>query len=492
MRQCAVSAILVLSTLMTSCGASEPVAQQPKITPEDRAFGSQQHSHLLAEFGGRYEGDQARYVSLVGQRMAKAAGLGSECTFTLVNSDIVNAFAVPGCFIYVTRGVLAVVADEAELASVLGHEIGHITTRHAQRQEKRSLWSKLGVLAASLTGSERLTRLAGQAAQFFGLKYSRAQEYEADDLGIGYLRRAGYDVFAAAEMLSDLHRQEIFMQKTDSRDAARGVPEWALSHPLTGHRIERAKEMARKTGLADDALPENAEAYLRKLDGLLYGDDPKQGFVIGRRFAHPIVRIEFTAPVGFTLTNSPQAVRLSGPNGISGEFGGGRISNSGLKGYAEALSGQLVGQTPAQVVSAVATQINGIHAMLVKIRVPIRNGTVPLSLAAYDGGNGQAIHFIIVSPPDDPHAGDVQSLFRSVRRLTPLEAAGLRPRFIRTVAVTASDTRNSLIARMADPAPRELFNLLNGDRATQPLTSGELIKLIATSDGTPSSSAKLR
>ena len=467
-----------LSLLLTSCGVSEPTGGQPMITEEDRAFGAQQHPQLLAEFGGRYAGDESDYVRAVGERIAVAAGVSGECTFTLVNSDVVNAFAVPGCFIYVTRGLLSVVTSEAELASVLGHEIGHIAARHAQRQEKRSVWRKLGVLAASLTGSERLTRLAGQAAQYFGLRYSRKQEYEADDLGITYLRQAKYDVFAATEMLADLQRQEQFMQKTASRDPARSVPEWALSHPLTEHRIDRARDTAQKTGLVDDALPENTEAYLLALDGLLYGDDPEQGFVIGRRFSHPIMGIEFVAPEGFTLTNSPQAVRISGPNGISGEFGGGAIPPGGLKAYAEALAGELLGRTPAEVGRAVDTQVNGIRAIIIQIRVAVKDGTVPVSLAVYEGGGGQAYHFVLISPPADPNAAEVRAMLQSFRRLAPHEAAALRPRFIRTLRVSASDTREKLVGRMVDPAPRELFDLLNGGQANQPPRPGELIKIV--------------
>jgi predicted Zn-dependent protease len=469
--------VLGLSLLLASCGAGEPIGGRPTISEEDRVFGAQQHPQLLAEFGGSYAGDEADYVRVVGERIAAAAGVGGECTFTLVNSDVVNAFAVPGCFIYVTRGLLSVVTSEAELASVLGHEVGHIAARHAQRQEKRSLWRKLGVLAASLTGSERLTQLAGQAAQYFGLRYSRKQEYEADDLGINYLRQAKYDVFAAAEMLADLQRQEQFMRSTGSRDPARSVPEWALSHPLTEHRIGRARDTARKTGLADDALSENAEAYLTALDGLLYGDDPEQGFVIGRRFSHPIMGIEFVAPEGFTLTNSPQAVRISGPNGVSGEFGGGAVPSGGLKAYAEALAGELLGETPAQVVSAVETHVNGMRALVVQMRVAVRDGTVPISVAAYEGARGHAYHFILISPPADPSANEVSELIQSFRRLSSNEAAALRPRFIRAVRVSASDTREKLIGRMADPAPRELFELLNG-RVSQSLRPGDFIKIV--------------
>jgi predicted Zn-dependent protease len=121
--------------------------EAPFISEQDRAYGQQAHPQLLASLGGAYAGEESAYVRAIGERMATAAGLEGQCTFTLVNTDVVNAFAVPGCYIYVTRGLLAIVTSEAELASVLGHEVGHIVARHAQRQERRSLWQTLGVIA---------------------------------------------------------------------------------------------------------------------------------------------------------------------------------------------------------------------------------------------------------------------------------------------------------------------------------------------------------
>lgn len=466
---------LPLACLLQACGIAD---QGPVISEEDQAYGEQAHPQLLAGFGGAYSGEEAAYVGAIGTRMAAAAGLDGQCTFTLVNSDVVNAFAVPGCYIYVTRGLVAIVTSEAELASVLGHELGHIVGRHAQRQEQQSLWRTLGVIAVSVTGSERLTRLASQAVQYFGLRYSRKQEYEADDLGVGYLERAGYDVHAAADMLAALQRQEAFMTATRRRDEARSVPEWALSHPLTEHRIARARTTAADTGLPDDALPENAERYLAEVDGLLYGDDPEQGFVIGRRFAHPIMRISFEAPPGFSLANSPQAVGLSGPHGISGSFGGGAMGDSDLKSYAEALVAHIVGDAPAEVIDATATVINGLPAIITQIRVAVRDGSVPLAIAVYDGGGGQAYYFIVASPPADADAAAVAALFRSFRRLSDGEAAVLRPRFVRTVRAAAGDTADTLVRRVADPAPRALFELLNGRRADRPIRVGETVKIV--------------
>lgn len=475
-------ATLPLLTLCQACAIEGPAASHPSISDDDRAYGKEAHPQLLAEFGGDYRAKQAAYVRTIGERVATAAGLQGQCTFTLVNSDVVNAFAVPGCYIYVTRGLAAIVTSEAELASVLGHEVGHIVGRHAQKQERRSLWRTLGVIAVSLTGSERLTQLTSQAVQYFGLRYSRTQEYEADDLGVDYLKRSGYDVYAARDMLAALQRQDDFMTATQGRDQARSVPEWALSHPLTKHRIDHAFESAQKTGLIDDALPENAERFLAEVDGLLYGDDPEQGFVTGRRFAHPIMQISFEAPAGFSLTNSPRAVEIHGPGGISGEFGGGEIKEGDLKEYAEALAAEVVGNGSARVMSAAITTINGLPAILTHIQLKVRDRSIPIDIAVYSGGSGRAYHFVIASPPADANAATVGALFASFRQLSQAEIASLRPRFVRTVKASAAVTPQVLIRQVADPAPRALFELLNGRSADRAIRPGEIIKIVTYSD----------
>lgn len=461
--------------LVPGCGSEEPPVYDPAIGEEERRIGAEQHPQLLAEFGGGYDASEADYVERIGEAIATEAGLEGQCTFTLVNTDVVNAFAVPGCYIYVTRGLFGIVNSEAELASVLAHEVGHIVADHSERQQTGSLLRDLGVLAVGLlTGSERLTRIAGRAAEYFTLRYSRSQEYESDDLGIRYLRQAGYDPYAAADMLGALARQEQYMVRTSGHDEARGIPEWARTHPLTENRLERARETAAATGVAADALPENEAAYFSEVDGMLYGDDPEQGFVQGRRFAHPVMRIGFEAPEGFTLTNSPQAILIDGPDGVRGEFGGGRMPPGGVEAYAAALIEQLLGGTQGQIGAVERTRINGLPAVIVPVLVQTPEGSVDLSVAAYAGEGGAAYHFIMISPP----SGAVGALFRSFRLLSPQEARSLRPRQIRVVTAGAQDSLQSMARRMASDHPLDHLVMLNGRSADQPLRPGERVKIV--------------
>lgn len=469
--------------LIAGCGGGgEPAEYHPQIEEAERRLGAEQHPVLLAEFGGAYQGPEAAYVARIGEGIAQAAELGGECTFTLVNTDVVNAFAVPGCYIYVTRGLMGLVNSEAELASVLAHELGHIVADHSSRQQNRSILRELGVIAVGLvTGSDRLTRLAGQAAQYFTLRYSRTQEYESDDLGIRYMKAAGYDPYEAADMLGALGRQERFVAGTDG-DNAKAIPEWARTHPLTENRIERARQTAAKTGVADNALPEKIGPFLDEVDGLLYGDDPEQGFVLGRRFAHPVMRISFEAPAGFTLTNSPQAILLAGPDGVRGEFGGGTLPAGGLGAYVEALLGQMLGGSQAEIGAPEQRRINGLPALVVPVLVRTEQGDARIHVAAYATGGDAAYHFIMVSSGSGNDAA-IDRLIGSFRLLTPAEAQSLRPRQIRVVAAGPGDNVQSLARRMASDHPLDHFLMLNGRSADQPLRPGERVKIVTFAGG---------
>lgn len=460
--------------LLASCSLGD----EPVVSEADRAAGAELHPRLLAEFGGVYEGDERQYLARLGSGIASTAGLDGQCTFTLVNSDVVNAFATPGCYIYVTRGLMGIVNSEAELAAVLAHEVGHIVGRHSQRQQRRSFWRTLGVVAVqALTGSERLTQIAGAAAGLFTLRYSRSQEYEADDLGLKYLHQSGYDPFASIDMLQALGRHEQYLGQTRGRDEARSIPEWARTHPLTDNRLARAQQAAKETGIARGALPEREAEYIGEVDGLLYGDDPEQGFVNGRSFAHPIMRIAFEAPDGFTLTNSPQAILIEGPNGMRGEFAGGPLPPGGLEAYTSALLRQLLGQAPFSVSDVRGAQVNGLPARFTRARVQTGQGDAEVTLGAYAAGQA-AYHFVILSAPGAAPAAGIEELLLSFRLISAQEARSLRPRMIDAVRSGPGDTVRSLASRMAGDNKLAHFLMLNGRQPNEPLRPGEPLKLV--------------
>ncbi|MBW8813838.1 MAG: M48 family metalloprotease [Caulobacterales bacterium] len=440
----------------------------------------EQQAQVLEGLGGAYDGPQAAYVSRIGERMAAVAGLRGRCVFTLVNSEVVNAFAAPpGCHVYVTRGLLSLLNSEAELAAVLGHEVGHVAADHATRQRNQQVATGLAAaLVGALAKSDLVGEVAGKAAQLGVLSYSRNQEFEADNLSLHYLPLAGYDPRALAAVLDALQREEAFTAHTAG--TSRSLPAWASTHPLTADRIRRADDGA-AGGAADPGLEVGAPAFLAALDGLAYGDDPVGGVIRGGAFLHPGLRIGFQAPGGFRLVNASRAVGIEGPGALRGEFAAGRATAGRLEDYAAQVLAAVAGSTPLQAERPQHTVINGLDAVVLAARAFPRSGPVDLTVAAYAVGDGRAYHFVTIAPVGQGRA--VDDLIGSFHRLSEREAAAVGARRISVVTVRAGDTSESLAARMAGEARLERFRLLNALDPGEALAPGRKVKLVVDGGG---------
>ena len=209
---------------------------------------------------------------------------------------------------------------------MLGHEVAHVAARHSKKRNTQSTLATIGsVLLGAVTGSSQLGNLAGQAGQYLVLGYSRNQEYQADNIGVRYLAQAGYDPFAAPDMLAALGAQSALEARLQGKQAEDSTPSWASTHPLTSDRVTRARALAQKTPAAQRLR--NRDAFLAAIDGMLIDDDPRQGIVDGRTFRHPDLRIGFDAPQGYTMTNSPDAVTIEGRDGQA-QFGSGALGGA--------------------------------------------------------------------------------------------------------------------------------------------------------------------
>lgn len=455
---------LVVASLVPAPEAAAQISRAERI----------RHDEILAEAGGRYAGPQSDYVSAVGERVAGAAGLAGRCEFVVVDNQVVNAFtAPPGCHVYVTRGLLAIMNSEAELAAVLGHELGHVTARHAARQRNQEVVTGI---AAALVGaaikSDVVGGIAKQAAKLSNLGYSRGQEYEADTLSLRYLPAAGYPVRGLADVLAGLQREDAYSAQITGRDP-RAVPVWASTHPLTTDRIRRVQQQA---AALPDGGDTGADAYLAALDGLTYGDAPDQGVVVGRTFTHLRLGITFEAPLGFRLTDLPQGVRIDGPEGMRGEFAGGRSPPDRLEDYAVQVLGAVAGGAPVQVGRPSRSLVNGVDAVLLPARASTRSGPVEVVVAAYGPGEGRAFHFATIAPAG--RGGVFEPMYRSFRRLEAREAASLGPTRIRAVQVRRGDTIESLSGRMAGDDPRGRFLMLNALADDTPPPPGRRVKIV--------------
>lgn len=479
----ALASVAGLSLALGSCMsmADIPSASTP-ITQSEAQTGAQAHPQLLAEFGGAMTGPQAQYVEQVGKNIAVQSGLGnaqSDFTVTLLNSSVNNAFAIPGGYIYTTRQLVALMNNEAELAGVLGHEVGHVAARHSQRRQVRAQRNMLGgILGAVLSGvllgdssiGNTISRGFLQGSQLLTLSFSREQELQADELGIQYLNRAGYDPYAMATVLASLAAQNALDASLQGRDDAT-VPEWASTHPDPASRVQTAMQKAAGgTGVT------NRDTFLTRIDGLVYGDDPEQGIIEGRTFIHPVFRLAFTAPQGFYMINGTRAVSINGQSGQAQLSTGPYDGNLGnyIRSVFRALGGNQRALAPANMQQ---TTVNGIPAAYGIARVNSGNGQVDVVVFAYEFSNNQAFHFAAITQAG--RSGVFTPMFNSMRRISQAEANQVVPRRIDVVTVRSGDTISSLARRMAyDTAQERRFRVLNGLGSDDMLRAGQKVKLV--------------
>ncbi|KEY97527.1 peptidase M48 Ste24p [Sphingomonas sp. BHC-A] len=477
--------LTVLAAAPSVEGQQRAIRTVSSISPQEKEAGAKQHPQLLNEFGGAYAGPQAKYVEGVGRRIAVKSGLSNaqgDFTVTLLNSPVNNAFAIPGGYVYVTRQLMALMNDEAELAGVLGHEIGHVAAQHGQRRQQAAQRNAIGgtllqVLTGALLGDSALTGLLqkgiGQGSQLLTLKFSRSQEYEADDLGIRYLASGGYDPKALSSMLASLAAQS----SLDSRvtGSSRSLPEWASTHPDPASRVGRASRNAAASG--SRSTVRNRDAFLNALNGVLYGDDPKQGVIEGSRFRHPDLRVSFAAPSGFGMENGASAVTIAGSGGQA-QFSAAPYSGD-LSAYIDSVFAKLGGGNGGVPPGEIRrTTVNGLPAAWRTIRARTQSSQVDATVFAYDFGGGKAYHFLLLTAAGQG-IGPFSTMAQSVQRLSTQEAAAIKLRRVDVVTVKAGDTVQSLAKRMAyTDYPLDRFLTINALTANSVLRPGQRVKIV--------------
>lgn len=470
-----------LATIGCATGGLQGQGPNRQISQSAAQQAAQQHPQIIQEFGGTVNAARTAYVSSVGNRVAAQSGIvggGSGAyRFTALNSPVLNAFAVPGGYIYITRQLMGLMNDEAELASVLGHEVGHVAANHSAGRQQQGLLSQiLSVGAAVLTGSSQIGQLIGQVSQLRLLSYSRNQEFEADNLGIRYMTGAGYDPTAAVSLLASLGAADALNARAAGRADQRTTPSWARTHPLSADRVARASRTAQATGAAGRGI-RNRDQYLAILDGIFVDDDPEQGVIDGREFRHPDLRLRFAIPQGYTMQNGTRAVSITGSNGQA-QFTGGSF-NGDLGTYIAQAFRSLAGQqAQISVPQPRSTTVNGIPAAYSTARVNTQQGQVDVSIFAYRWDSDTAYHFATITPAGSG-LGPFQSMIQSVSRLTAAQAAAIKPRIIDVVTVRSGDTVQSLASRMAYPDLKtERFLTINGLPAGARLTPGQKVKVV--------------
>jgi predicted Zn-dependent protease len=370
--------------------------------------------------------------------------------------------------------------NEAELAGVLGHEVGHVAARHSQRRQqaaqRNTLLGGLGaILSGVLLGNSGIGQQIGQGllqgSQLLTLRFSRNQEIEADRLGIQYLSRAGYDPRAMSTVLTSLAAQNQLDAQLQGRGDA-SLPAWASTHPDPASRVRGAAQFAQgKAGTAT-----NRDTFLTRIDGLRYGDDPAQGVIEGQRFIHPELRLSFAAPQGFYMVNSTRSVNIQGQSGQA-QFTLAPF-NGNLESYVRSVFAALGGQQQQLAPSSLQrTTVNGLPAAVGTARVNSGNGQVDVTVFAYEFSNDRAYHFTAITPAG--RASVFAPMFESVRRITTSEASAIVPRQLDVITVRPGDTVQSLSRRMAyDDAQETRFRVLNGLASNQQVQVGQKVKIV--------------
>jgi predicted Zn-dependent protease len=454
-------------------------ATPPQATAETNPVTSaadREHLRILAAYGGAYDDPklEARVTAIVNRLVAASDRPDITYKVTLLKSPAVNAFALPTGQLYVTRGLLALANDDAELASVLSHEMAHVIAKHAALREEEARQVSINsavvndVLSDPQEGALALARSKIKFATF-----SRAQEFEADCIGVGIAARAGYDPFGAARFLTSMgHNADLRAggNGTDMRS-----PDFFSSHPATPERVKAAQVSARQyaaPGTGPGAGERDRTAYLATLDGLVYGEDPIEGYVRGRRFLHPKLGFTFTAPEGFTLENTAQAVlglkdggnealrldavHVAAEQSLTAYLSSGWIENVD-RGSIEELT---IGGLPAATASAKGDQW---AFRLYAVRF-----------------NGEVYRFIFAIKGATPQSErEFRESVATFRRLSPAEAQQAKPLRLHIVTVKPGDTVEKIASRMAMIDRQvERFRVLNGIEPGQRLKVGTQVKIV--------------
>ena len=450
-----------------SPGIAPAAPKQVELSPANQ----REHLRILAAYGGAYE--NPRVSALLEQTVEKlvAASERPDLRYQVImlNSPAINAFALPSGQLYVTRGLIALANDSSELASVLSHEMAHVIARHAAIREDQARQAALvNRVANDLLADPNLGALALAKSKIALASFSRAQEFEADGIGVGISARAGYDPFGAQRFLTSMGLNAQLRARTVSIDPR--APDFLSSHPATPERVSNAQANARQyTGPGSGQRGRND--YLASIDGLIYGEDPSEGFVRGRRFLHPKLGFTFTAPDGFVLDNTAQAVfgvKEGGSQALRLDVV--RVDSQSLGEYLT--SGWIENIEPKSVEEFT---INGLPAATATAKGD--SWTFRLYAVRF----GTDVYRFIFAAKQRTEA--VDRTFRdsvgSFRRMSTAEIQSARPLRIKVVAVGANDTPEKFARRMAvGDRQLERFRVLNGLGGSDKLKPGDHVKIV--------------
>ena len=460
-----------------SC-AIDPVSgrRELMLVSEDQEvqLGRQTDRQVVQEYGIYDDPVLTDYINDLCQRMAKVSHRPQlEYHFKILDAAVVNAFAAPGGYIYFTRGILAYLNSEAELAGVMGHEMGHITARHSAEQLSRAQLAQVGLGVGMIFSDtfRALGELAQLGTQMLFLKFSRDNEREADDLGVEYAVKSGYDARQLAEFFETLEGMRSSSDRT-------GLPSWFSTHPNPEDRqgavVRRAAEWEQTLGVKQAKV--NREMYLKRIDGLVFGENPKEGYVEDNVFYHPGLRFQFPVPSKWTLKNTPKVVQMVNAQkdalllfSIS--------SASSPKEGAQAF----VSKNQASVIQSGGASVNGLPAYQLLSQVKSGDGVIRvLSYFIQKDNRVYVFHGFTAVNRFDRYRATFVSTMERFRALTDAKRLNVKPARIRVLSTRSTGTlRQALKAVDVPEAELKEVALLNGKGLDDRVAAKTPVKIIS-------------
>jgi predicted Zn-dependent protease len=473
------AAILAALPLLVSACAINPATGQRQFSlmseEQEIALGRESDVQVRKEMGVYDDRALQEYVSGIGMRLASVSERPNlPWQFTVVDAPAINAFALPGGFIYITRGIMAFLDDEAQLAGVLGHEIGHVTARHSVSQYSKATGAQIGLVLGSIfvPGGEQTAGLAQTGLGLLFLKNSRDDEAQADELGVRYASRGGWDPAGVPQMLTTLARVE---ETSDNR----GVPNWLQTHPQPADRVRRVQAAVQQAELGAERFATDRDGYLRRIDGIMYGDNPDQGVVRGRQFLHRALRFAVEFPAGWTIQNAPAQV-------VAREPGGGSVMLLETFALPAGRTIEDVARSSMQGagfrrLSGASERINGLSAYAGTYQGELQ-GLGQVQVRAAHIAHNRDVYFVAGIAPIDGYAR-VEPAFsqavRSFRPLTAAEAEAVRANRVGLYTAREGDTWQSIAEREGTgTVPAATLAIMNGHAVNEQPRPGERLKIV--------------
>ena len=467
---------LLIASWFVGC-ATNPVTGKKQLVlmseAQEISMGKSSDPQITAFFGVYEDPKLQQFITEKGMEMAAIShrpNLNYE--FKIVDSPVINAFAVPGGFVYFTRGIMAHFNNEAEFAGVLGHEIGHITARHSVIQQRNQLLGQLGMIAGVILMPELsdFVEPMSQGMQLALLSFGRDAERQSDELGVEYSSKIGYDAVEMAGFFQTLERQQ-------AKSGGNEIPDFLSSHPSPAERnvtvARLATEWQEKLNLENADV--NRESYLRRIDGLVLGEDPKQGFVENNLFYHPVLKFSFPIPADWNLQNTPQQVQMAPKSGEA------IIRLTLAKGNSlQEAAASLIEQYKLEMVESNEVRINGLPAVvfIADQKQEQQSIRVNASLIQF-GENIYAILGITTLPKFPTYQAFFKATMNGFQELRDTEKLNRKPDVVRIKTVPRTMTLQAALKHFNMPEARmDELAILNGMALDDTTEKGMLLKVV--------------